>query len=193
MFERVTSTGEMSDEALAQAFVDRAPVALDESYRRYRDLLYSVARNVTASAPEAEDCVHDALVRVWSQPDTYRLERGALRAFLVVCVRNEALTRRRNAARHLAIETNTAIGEQRDDGNAFEETDHVELARLRSAMAALPAEQRAVLDLAYFGGLSQSEIAKRLSVPLGTIKSRASIALRKLTLAMRHPENEVST
>jgi RNA polymerase sigma-70 factor (ECF subfamily) len=192
MIDRVTSAPDMSDAALAQAFVDRAPVALGEAYRRYRDLLYSVARSVTASAPEAEDCVHDALVRVWSQPESYRLERGALRAFLVVCVRNEALTCRRDAARHLAIESNMAFA-QSDESNTFAENDHVELARLRSAMAALPAEQRAVLDLAYFGGLSQSEIANRLSVPLGTIKSRASIALRKLTLAMHHPENEVST
>jgi RNA polymerase sigma-70 factor (ECF subfamily) len=192
MLDRVTGAPDMDDAALAQAFVDRVPDALGEAYRRYGDLLFSVSRSVMSDATLAEDCVHDALVRVWSQPQTYRVERGALRAFLVVCVRNEALTRRRNEARHLAIETNVALA-QRDESNAFAENDHVELTRLRGAMAALPVEQRTVLDLAYFGGLSQSEISKRLSVPLGTIKSRASIALRKLSLAMHHPENEVST
>jgi len=179
----------MSDMALAQAFVDRKQVAFAEAYQRYRDLLYSVARSVSGSAPEAEDCVHDALVRVWSQPNSYRVERGALRAFLVVCVRNEALTQRRNAARHATIEAKTALLD-RFERDAFEDVDHVELTRLRSAIAALPADQQKVLELAYFGGLSQSEIASRLDAPLGTIKSRASIALRKLTLAMNRPGND---
>jgi len=171
MIDRVTSAGEMSDAALAQAFVARAPAALDEAYRRYRDLLYSAARSVCASAPEAEDCVHDALVRVWAHSNTYRGERGALRAFLVVCVRNEALTRRRDAARHVRIEAKAAILDipQRE---AFEDVDHIELSRLRAALAALPAEQRTVLELAYFSGLSQSEIAR--SPAVASFESRTS-------------------
>jgi RNA polymerase sigma-70 factor (ECF subfamily) len=191
MFDRVTGTREMDDAALAQAFVSRVPDALGEAYRRYGDLLFSVARSVMCDATLAEDCVHDALVRVWSQAESYRPGRGTLRAFLVVCIRNEALTRRRDASRHAAIEARAFSGDRFDEG-AFAESDHVELARLREALAALPADQRAVLDHAYFGGLSQSQIAARLGLPLGTVKSRASIALRKLALAMHHPENDVN-
>ncbi|MFN2461696.1 MAG: RNA polymerase sigma factor [Candidatus Velthaea sp.] len=184
----MTSAQHMSDAALAQAFVDRVPDALTEAYRRYGDLLYSVARSVNGG-PEAEDCIHDAFVRVWSHPESYRPERGALRAFLVVCVRNEALTRRRNAARHATIEQKAALLKS-DGRDAFEDIEHVDIARLRAAMAALPADQRTVLELAYDGNLSQSAIAARLGVPLGTVKSRASIALRKLALTMHPPVNE---
>ncbi len=180
----------MTDDELAEAFVAHQSDALDEAYRRHAPLLISVARRVLTNGGDAEDCVHDALMRVWSNPGSYRRERGALRAFLVVCVRNDALARRRSAARHLEIEERVARDNAVEYDDSLERSDPVARAHVAGALAALPVEQRRVIELAYFDGHTQTEIAAILHVPLGTIKSRASMGLRKLALALA-PEHHV--
>ncbi len=169
----------MTDEgALAASFAAHDEGALEEAYRRYAAGLVAAARQVLGSDADARDCVHDSLVRVWAKPGAYRVERGSLRAFLIVCVRNEAISRRRGATRQVARERTT-----RDD--VAGEVDIAERLAVRDALVVLPREQRDVIELAYWGDLSQSEIAARLGVPLGTIKSRAALGLRKLATALR--------
>ncbi len=155
---------------------------LESVYAAYGRPLYSVARNVLGNDDDAQDCVHDALVRVWQRSPSYRPEHGSLRSYLLVSVRNEALTRKRNAARHLNIEQRAV----RDELSEYEleVNDPIERATLRRALAALPAEQRVALELAYFGHLTYVQVAERLGVPLGTIKSRIALALRKLNAAL---------
>jgi RNA polymerase sigma-70 factor (ECF subfamily) len=162
---------------LAGAFATHAPGALEEAYRRYGALLRAAARHVLGSDADARDCVHEALIRVWSREGAYRPARGALRAFLVVCVRNEAISRRRGAARQVALERRVA-------SEPIGDVDPAERIAIRAALATLPQEQRAVIELAYWGQYTQTEIAARLAVPLGTIKSRASLGLRKLARAL---------
>jgi RNA polymerase sigma-70 factor (ECF subfamily) len=167
-------------------FLAGASSGLDGVYRKHGRLLYSVARNVLENDDDAQDCVHDALVRIWQQPGSFRPERGALRSYLLVSVRNEALTRKRSAARHASIEQRAAA-----QGSPVEYeldvNDPIEQARLRRALAALPAEQKAALELAYFGQLTHVQVAQRLNVPLGTIKSRIAMGLRKLNAALAAP------
>ena len=155
---------------------------LEGVYRAYGRPLYSVARAVLGNDEDAQDCVHDALVRLWQRSGSYRPERGSLRSYLLVSVRNEALTRKRNAARHLHIEERAARAEQ--PAYELDVNDPIELARLRRALATLPAEQKVALELAYFGQLTHVQVAERLDAPLGTIKSRIALALRKLHSAM---------
>ena len=114
-------------------------------------------------------------MRVWAKAGVYRVERGTLRAFLVVCVRNEAISRKRSAVRHVAVEARAAPA----PGPAFG-VDVAERVAVRAALAALPRDQRDVIELAYWGDCTQAEIAARLGIPLGTIKSRAALGLRKL-------------
>ena len=87
------------DEALAAAFAAKERWAFDEAYARFGKLLYSTAYHVLGNAEDAQDCVHDALARVWRSPDSYMRSRGAVRSFLTVCVRNEAITRLRSKTR----------------------------------------------------------------------------------------------
>jgi RNA polymerase sigma-70 factor (ECF subfamily) len=157
---------------LDAAFAAHADGALEEAYRRYAPVLQAAARHVLGSSADARDCVHDALMRVWAKP-AYRVERGALRAFLIVCVRNEALSRKRRDVRHVALERRAAEPAPFGVGNE-------ERVALRAALAGLPREQRDVIELAYWGDFTQAEIAARLGAPLGTIKSRAALGLRKL-------------
>lgn len=132
--------------------------------------------------------MHDVFVRFLKRT-AYSPERGSLRAFLIACVRNEALSRRRAAARHRAIEERTAASETTTE---LEIADHVENARLRRALDGLPQEQRTALELAYFAGMTHREIAAKLGEPLGTIKSRLALALRKLGRDLREPQGAAS-
>lgn len=168
--------------ALAQAFARRERWAFDEAYRRFGSLLYSVAFNVLHRAEDAEDCVHDALVRVWKNPRTFTADRGSVRSFLVVCVRNEAISRTRSAARRERLAQR--VGEQADTTEDLQIHDFVEEQRVREALALLPDDQRRAVTLAYFGGKTHVEIARELNEPLGTVKSRIALGLRKLGTAL---------
>jgi RNA polymerase sigma-70 factor (ECF subfamily) len=167
------------DRDLDAAFAAHTDGALEEAYRRYAAALQAAARHVIGDAGDTRDCVHDALVRVWAKPGVYRAERGSLRAFLIVCVRNEAISRKRSAVRLVATEQRAATV------TPIFGVDHAERIALRTALATLPREQRDVIELAYWGDYTQSEIAARLGIPLGTIKSRAALGLRKLARTLK--------
>jgi len=109
--------------------------ALERAYRAHVGVLCAVARAIlgTGDASGAEDCVHDVVVRVWQAPHVFRPERGSLRAFLIVCVRNEALARKRNSARRSAIDRREMRVDLDEDAQ-FADVDHVELRRLRDAL-----------------------------------------------------------
>lgn len=177
-----TSRQAAEEAALAAAFARREKWAFDEAYRRYGSLLFSVALNVLHNAEEAEDCVHDVLVRVWRNPQAFGVNRGTVRGFLVVCVRNDAISRQRTASRRARL--SERIGHEAEAAEEIEIEDYIEHARVREALAQLPDEQRQALTLAYFGGKTHVEIAAALNQPLGTIKSRISLGLRKLNAAL---------
>lgn len=178
----VVDSSAASEEPLANGFAAHEPWAFEEAYRRYGPLLYSTAYNVLANADDAADCVHDALARVWRSPKAYSRARGALRSFLTVCVRNEAISRRRSQARRLKLAGRLAAEPVEHD--ELGAGDPVERDRLRVAMTQLPDEQRLPLQLAYYEGKTHTEIASELQTPLGTIKSRIAIGLRKLSAAL---------
>lgn len=171
------------DEAtLARAFARREEWAFTEAYRRYGALLYTVALNVLHSAEDAEDCVHDVLVRVWKNSTAFAAQRGSVRAFLVVCVRNDAISRRRSSARRANLTERISHDSQPAEEVQIE--DFVENRRVREAVAQLPEDQRKAVLLAFFAGKTHVEIAKELGQPLGTVKSRISLGLRKLGLTL---------
>jgi RNA polymerase sigma-70 factor, ECF subfamily len=170
------------DEALAAAFAAKERRAFDEAYTRYGKLLYSAAHHVLGNAEDAADCVHDALTRVWKSADSYSRSRGTLRSFLTVCVRNEAITRLRSKARRRKLEERLAA--QPLEHDELHVVDVIEHDRLRAALRSLPLEQRRPLELAYYEHRTHVEIAHELDEPLGTIKSRIAIGLRKLGAAL---------
>jgi RNA polymerase sigma-70 factor (ECF subfamily) len=138
---------------------------------------------VLGDSQEAEDCIHDALLRVWRTPNSFRPERGTLRAFLIGCVRNEALSRLRSDARRVAREKKGYLQEMPLD--AVPSDDPLEAARVRAALSSLPAEQRVTIQQAFFEDLSQRQIAEKLGLPLGTVKSRMLLGMRKLRAQLR--------
>jgi len=153
---------------------------LAAAYQLYWKTLFSAAHGVLHEREEAEDCVHDVLVDVWSRKVTYRPQRGTLRAFLVTCVRNAALTRKRSASRHREIEA-ALFTQQR----TVESIDFADAFHLRSTLSTLPPEQLRALHLAFFAQRTHAEIARELDLPLGTVKSRLALAIKKLNLRLR--------
>ena len=170
----------LEDAHLAADFQARRVPALATAYRLYARALFTTARAILHDREDAEDCVHDVLLDVWGRKASYRPERGSLRTFLVVCVRNAALTRRRSDTRHREIET--LAGTQQ---SAADVIDIVAVAQLHSALLTLPPEQLRALKLAFFAGRTHTEIARELNLPLGTVKRRLSLAMKKLHVRLR--------
>lgn len=173
---------ELSDRDLIERVKARDDTALSLMYDRYAGVAFALAYRTLGDRGQAEDVVQDAFLSLWRRAETFDSERGHLKSWLMTIVRNASIDRRRGRFRHEANEQNI-------DDHAYRlKTDDVwsDVERnltgehVRSALDDLPDAQREVIQLAYFGGLSQSEIAERTGLPLGTIKSRARLGLRKL-------------
>jgi RNA polymerase sigma-70 factor (ECF subfamily) len=149
--------------------------ALAALYDRMSNLAYGLALRVLGNADAAEDVVQDAFLRIWHRADRYEPDRGAARAWVLRVVRNVAIDRLRTMDARLRAETRSqtesalvAVPESPDETASRSERSRI----LRQALADLPAEQRRAIEIAYFEGLSHSEIAERERMPLGTVKTR---------------------
>lgn len=141
---------------------------------------------VMLPSPEvAEEVVQDAFDAAWRQARTYRHERGSVRTWLLAIARNAAIDWRRTRGQRMARERPLEEAATRADPRADELLERaLRSSRVRAALATLPPEQREVLVLAFFTGLSQTEIAARTGVPLGTVKGRARLGMAKLRQAL---------
>jgi len=159
--------------------------ALAELYDRYADLLYSLARRIVGSTADAEEVLQDAWLQAWRSARSYDPARGALGAWLVTITRTRALDRLRSMGSRRRGEAAATVEAASDPPpRAADPATGYARRALRSnvaaAITALAPQQRQVLELAFFEGLSQSEIAARLNAPLGTVKSWTRQALLKL-------------
>lgn len=153
--------------------------ALSELYDRYAALLLGVAQRILGGPREAEDLVHDVFLEAWKQAGQYDSARGSVRTWLLMRLRSRALDRKKSASnRTVPLESRTEVAERAAPNE--DPSLGPDRAAVRRTVAGLPREQRAVLELAYFEGLSSSEIAIRLDTPIGTVKSRVAAALAKL-------------
>ena len=155
--------------------------ALRELYDRYSPLVYPVALRILGNPTDAEDAVQRCWVQVWETAASYDPRRGPVAAWLVTLVRSRALDLVRSRASRRRAE-DTVEGEPQD--SPLDPSETAERRNLRErigqALETLSAEQRQVLEIAYFEGLSQSEIATRLGAPLGTVKSWTRQGLLRL-------------
>jgi len=164
----------------------RNEAAIAELYDRYGRLAYSIAVQMLGDPGKAEDCVQDAFIRVWRSSSTFDPALGSLRSWLVATVRNRAIDIMR--AQRKDVTRELALGFDLSDDRANPESEassSFERRAVRAAIAHLPQEQRKTLELSYFGGFTQTEIAKIMNVPLGTVKGRMRLALEKLSSYLR--------
>jgi RNA polymerase sigma-70 factor, ECF subfamily len=163
--------------------------ALGTLYDRYGRLVYTVAIHVVGDSETAEEITQDVFVRVWEGAHTYRPDLAKVSSWLISIARHRAIDElRRRGARpekdSAAWPEDTGL-DQMDglpllDGPEEQVEGHLQSHRVRQVIASLPPEQREVLGLAYFKGLSHSQIAEQLAQPLGTVKSRIRQAMQKV-------------
>jgi RNA polymerase sigma-70 factor (ECF subfamily) len=156
--------------------------ALEELYDRHSGLLYSAALRILGRAADAEEVLQEAWLQAWNRAESYDVARGAVVAWLLTLLRSRAIDRVRSRASRQRVEQAVA---EAPPPQAVVEPPAVAAQRelqerVTSALEELAPQQRQVLELAYFGGLSQSEIASRLGAPLGTVKSWTRQALMRL-------------
>ncbi|MDQ3816821.1 MAG: sigma-70 family RNA polymerase sigma factor [Acidobacteriota bacterium] len=156
--------------------------ALTALYDRTNRQLYGLLLRLLGNAATAEEVLFDVYVQVWKQAARYDAARGTPLAWLITMTRSRALDRLR--ARKDETLSGEPLSEQNDlvpEAGPEDEAMHAEMRGLvQGALAALPPEQREVIEMAYYSGLSQSEIAVKLGQPLGTVKSRARRGMQRL-------------
>lgn len=184
-FDRERSTdAPASDEELVRASANGDTAALAALYDRHAPLMLGLARRIIGGRPEAEDVVHDVFVEAWRHAADYDEQRGSVKAWLLLRTRSRAIDFRKSAgvARTVPVGDGAWLSLLADPrGSDSEAPDR---ARLRRLVSGLNSEQREVLLLGYFEGLSSSEIALRVGIPIGTVKSRVAAALGALRLAL---------
>lgn len=157
--------------------------SLGALYDRWVDAVHALVVRIVRDEAEAEEVVEAVFWQAWQQAVRYTSDRGAPGAWLLSMARSRSLDRLRALRRRRDEQPadDSIFANQPAIGDPLSELDASErAARVVAALSQLPGEQREVLELAYFDGLSQSEIAERLSLPLGTVKTRARLALRKM-------------
>jgi RNA polymerase sigma-70 factor (ECF subfamily) len=183
-----TPPATLKDAALLRQVADRRPEALAELYDRFAPLLLPLARRILVSAGDAEEVLQETFIHVWNHAARYDPARSSVSTWLVLLARSRAIDRLRN--RKVVERVHEAA--HRDPIAGHTSPVAVEAVfiqerreRVRQELDKLPAEQRQVLEMAFYQGLTQSEIAAQANLPLGTVKTRTLLAMKKLRASLR--------
>jgi RNA polymerase sigma-70 factor (ECF subfamily) len=173
----------LADEELMQLVGDGDARAFETVYDRHGGAAFSLAYRITGNRAAAEDAVQEALVSIWRSRTRYEPERGSVRTWILGIVHNRTIdTVRRNLVHDRRRTSAEGIEEQHeaDERTDVEAMRRDEARTVRAALETLPGEQNRVIELAYFGGFTHSQIADMLDMPIGTVKGRMRLGLDKL-------------
>jgi len=178
-----------TDEELIACLGRQDVDAFQTLYDRYGTLAYSTALRVVGDIHLAEDITQEVFLRIWRRPDRYVPQRGRFAPWLLSVTRNEAIDQVRSRGRRRRHEFLVEQPERELPADGGQDPDLMaELAderrRIRRALANLPVEQKRTIEMAYFGGYTQQEIAALLDEPLGTVKTRIRLGMRKLRVLL---------
>ena len=176
---------ESEDESLVRQMAAGDDAALGVLYDRWHALVHGVVSRLLRQPDDVEDVVEETFWQAWRQASRFDRSRGAVQTWLSTIARSRALDRvravRRRREEPLEGDDGQVVVQQVADGHPGLDAEASERRRIVvTALAELPAEQREALELGYFGGLSQTEIAERTGQPLGTVKTRMRLAMQKL-------------
>jgi RNA polymerase sigma-70 factor (ECF subfamily) len=174
----------LADEDLMPLVAQKDPTAFEVFYDRHGGAAYSLAYRIVGDATSAEDVTQEAFLSIWRSRARYDPTRGSVRAWALGIVRNraiDALRREGGRAPKLDLDDEAALERREAPERTEAEALRRETARqVRGALGSLPNEQSKVIELAYFGGFTHSEIARMLGMPIGTVKGRMRLGLEKM-------------
>jgi RNA polymerase sigma-70 factor (ECF subfamily) len=173
---------DLSDEGLMGLIQSDDVLAFAELYRRHSAEAHSVARYICQGHSRAEDATQDGFVSIWRSRQTYDPSRGGVRGWLLMVVRHRSIDlMRREGPGDMHRASNDVLASLEAPGSVADDTERDEAAaEVRVSLQRLPRFQREVIALSYFGELTQTEIAHRLGVPVGTVKGRMRLGIRKV-------------
>ena len=185
--EHQMSSGPLSDEILIARVARGDRTALETLYDRHAGIVLGICIKITGERATAEDVLQETFWRVWQNASTYQSQRGSFTGWLFRIARNLAIdVYRRDRSRPQAVtetgEANPILDQMADlDTNVAEQTQsNLDAQQVRNALKNLPREQRRVIELAHFYGMTRQEIAQATREPLGTIHTRSRLGLQKL-------------
>jgi RNA polymerase sigma-70 factor (ECF subfamily) len=188
-------TAAVGDEGLMERITQRQQSALGELYSRYAHTLRGLIGKVVHEESEADDVLQESFLQIWREAATYSPEVGRPLGWAVTIARRRAIdrVRRRTCYRRAKqrFEDETKPAATLRNGTVAELTNSDLRSFLGKQMQTLPQGQREAVELAYFGGLSQREIAAATRTPLGTVKTRLQLGLRKLTQCIRPLQHKI--
>jgi RNA polymerase sigma-70 factor (ECF subfamily) len=174
----------LADEELMPLIGEKDPEAFEVFYDRHGGVAYSLAYRIVGEKAAAEDVTQEAFISIWKSGARFDRARGSVRSWMLSIVRNraiDALRSRAGKAPKLSFDDDAILEQRPSEELTDDEAMRRETAtELRGALGELPGEQSKVIELAYFGGFSQSEISRMLGVPLGTVKGRMRLGLEKI-------------
>jgi RNA polymerase sigma-70 factor, ECF subfamily len=181
---RTSKAERLADEELMPLIGEKDPDAFEVFYDRHGGVAYSLAYRIVGERGAAEDVTQEAFISIWRSGARYDAARGSVRTWMLGIVRNraiDALRSRAGRAPKLDFDDDSILEHRPAAAQTESEALERETAQeLRGALGELPGEQAKVIQLAYFGGFSHSEIATMLGVPLGTVKGRMRLGLEKI-------------
>lgn len=161
------------------------PPTLVAAYRAHRSVAFSLAFRILGDGPEAEDAVEEAFLKLWTGATQFDPSRGSMRGLLLTITRHTSIDIIRRRARRQRTENTYCTGATYVADGPERETERADEARsVRLALRSLPQEQRRAIEMAYFSGLTRREIGASVSVPVGTVKSRMRLGMKKLALTL---------
>jgi RNA polymerase sigma-70 factor (ECF subfamily) len=187
---RIADYSVVPDDRLVNALRERDQRALETLYDRYGDYVYSVCLRMVGDVQLAEDLTQEVFLRLWRRPELYDVSRGRFVTWLLSVARNRGIDEQRSRGRRFRHEAPPSLSSEEAlaSAGAEEGADAAVLSdervAIERALSTLPQEQRLAIQLAYFGGYTQQEIAQGLHQPLGTVKTRIRLGLQKLRILL---------
>jgi RNA polymerase sigma-70 factor (ECF subfamily) len=179
----------LADDELITAVARGDQPALLALYDRHGRMGYGLAYRILGDAGAAEEAVQDAYLRIWRRASTFDAQRGGARSWLLTIVHHCAIDLlRRRAGAPPVVAGLDEMAERRSVPDAWSEVSgRIESDRVRTAVETLPGEQRRAIEMAFFDGLTHREIAERDGLPLGTVKGRLRLGLKRLSGILAEP------
>jgi RNA polymerase sigma-70 factor, ECF subfamily len=188
--DRTVCASDLSNEQLLERIKQRDELALQELFARHRGLLQTVVGRIVPNDTDRDEVIQDCMLEVWNHAESYDSTKGQALGWLVTLLRRRGIDRVRRIGAYWRAQERLRLETEGDAGAAVqcgadEEASQVDRAdAIARLIANLPPTQQEVVRLTYFQGLSQRNIAKRTAIPLGTIKTRLELGIRKLRSAV---------